>query len=31
MNHGLDVPYRNAVDWGKKTDWASRVLLLEAE
>ena len=31
MNHGLDVPYRNEVDWGKKTDWASRVLLLEAE
>ena len=31
MNHGLDVPYRNEVDWGKKTDLASRVLLLEAE
>ena len=31
MNHGLEVPYRNEVDWGKKTDWASRVLLLEAE
>jgi len=31
MNHGLDVPYRNEVDWGKKNEWASRVLLLEAE
>ncbi len=31
MSHGLDVPYRNEVDWGKKTDWSSRVLLLEAE
>ena len=31
MNHGLDMPYRNEVEWGKKTDWASRVLLLEAE
>ena len=31
MSHGLDVPYRNEVDWGKKNDWASRVLLLEAE
>ena len=31
MSHGLDVPYRNEVDWGKKTDWSSRVLYLEAE
>ena len=31
MNHGLEMPYRNDVDWGKKTDWSSRVLLLEAE
>ncbi len=31
MNHGLDVPYRNEVDWGKKNEWASRVLLLTAE
>ena len=31
MNHGLEMPYRNEVDWGKKTDWSSRVLLLEAE
>ena len=31
MSHGLDVPYRNEVDWSKKNDWASRVLLLEAE
>ena len=30
MSHGLDVPYRNDVDWNKKSDWASRVLLLEA-
>ena len=29
MSHGLDLPYRNDVDWGKKTDWSSRVLLLE--
>ena len=31
MNHGLEMPYRNEVDWGKKTDWSSRVLLLEVE
>ena len=31
ISHGLDVPYRNEVDWGKKTDWSSRVLYLEAE
>ncbi len=31
MSHGLDVPFRNETEWSKKTDWASRVLLLEAE
>ena len=31
MSHGLDVPFRNEVDWGKKNEWASRVLLLEAQ
>ena len=31
MSHGLEMPYRNEVDWGKKTDWSSRVLLLETE
>ncbi len=31
MSHGLEMPYRNEVDWGKKNEWASRVLLLEAE
>ena len=30
MSHGLDVPFRNEVDWGKKTEWASRVLYLES-
>ncbi len=29
MNHGLEIPYSNNVEWGKKTDWSSRVLLLE--
>ena len=29
MSHGLEMPYRNEVDWGKKNDWSSRVLLLE--
>ena len=29
MNHGLEMPYRNDVDWGKKNEWSSRVLLLE--
>ena len=29
MSHGLEMPYRNDVEWGKKTDWSSRVLLLE--
>ncbi len=31
MNHGLDVPYRNDTEWNMKSDWSSRVLLLEAE
>ena len=30
MDNGLDVPYTNEVEWGKKTDWSSRVLYLEA-
>ena len=30
MNHGLEMPYRNEPEWSKKTDWSSRVLLLEA-
>jgi len=29
MNHGLEMPYRNDVEWNKKSDWSSRVLLLE--
>ena len=31
MSHGLEMPYRNETEWGKKTDWSSRVLLLTAE
>lgn len=31
METGLDVPYTNEVEWGKKTDWSSRVLYLEAQ
>ena len=31
MSHGLEMPYRNEVDWGKKNEWSSRVLYLEAE
>ena len=31
MQHGLEMPYRNETEWHKKTDWSSRVLLLEAE
>ncbi|MCI6894124.1 MAG: alpha-galactosidase [Bacteroidales bacterium] len=31
MEHGLEMPYTNEVEWGKKTDWSSRVLYLEAE
>ena len=30
MDTGIDVPYTNEVEWGKKTDWSSRVLYLEA-
>ena len=29
MSHGLEMPYRNDVEWNKKNDWSSRVLLLE--
>ena len=29
MNHGLEIPYNNNVEWGKKNEWSSRVLLLE--
>ena len=31
MEHGLEMPYVHVVDWGKKNDWSSRVLYLEAE
>ncbi len=31
MSHGLDVPYRNSPEWNLRSDWSSRVLLLEAE
>ena len=31
MSHGLEMPYRNNTEWNKKTDWSSRVLLLESE
>ena len=31
MNHGLEMPYTHDVDWGKKTNWSSRVLQLTAE
>ena len=31
MEHGLEMPYVHEVDWGKKNDWSSRVLYLEAE
>ena len=31
MDNGIDVPYTNEVEWGKKTDWSSRVLYLEAQ
>ena len=31
MTRGLEMPYRNDVEWNKKNDWSSRVLLLEAE
>ncbi len=29
MSHGLEMPYRNDVEWGKKNEWSSRILLLE--
>ena len=31
MGHGLEMPYRNDVEWNKKNDWSSRVLLLERQ
>ena len=31
MEHGLEMPLENNVDWGKKTDWSSRVLYLVAQ
>ena len=31
MNHGLEIPYTHTVDWANKTNWSSRVLLLEAQ
>ncbi len=31
MSHGLEMPYRNDVEWNKKNDWSSRVLLLERQ
>ena len=31
MGHGLEMPRSNDVEWGKKTDWSSRVLLLERQ
>lgn len=31
MEHGLEMPLTNDVDWGKKCDWSSRVLYLTAE
>ena len=29
MSHGLEMPTRNDVEWNKKNEWSSRVLLLE--
>ncbi|WP_317572984.1 alpha-galactosidase [Segatella copri] len=31
MEHGLEMPYVHKVEWGKKNDWSSRILYLEAE
>ena len=31
MNHGLEIPYNLNPEWSQKSDWSSRVLLLEAE
>ena len=31
MNHGLEIPYNLNPEWSLKSDWSSRVLLLEAE
>ena len=29
MGHGLEMPYRNDVEWNKKNDWSSRVLCID--
>jgi len=31
MEHGLEMPLTHDVDWGKKNDWSSRVIYLEAQ
>ncbi len=31
MEQGLEMPYRNNVEWSKRNDWSSRVLYLVAE
>ena len=31
MANGLEIPVEHSMDWGKKTDWASRVLHLQAK
>ena len=31
MEYGLEMPLEHNVDWGKKNDWSSRVLYLEAQ
>lgn len=31
MEHGLEMPLTHDVDWGKKVDWSSRVLYIEAQ
>jgi len=30
MESGLEIPATNNVEWSLKSDWSSRVLLLEA-
>ena len=31
MNNGLEIPYNLNPEWSQKSDWSSRVLLLEAQ
>ncbi len=31
MSRGLEMPHLNETEWGKKSDWSSRVILLEAD